>query len=81
MRSGCTISMLPESRTKERNLGIAGLEQDFSRFDSSKLAARTNPIDLCRRQIREHLCVGIKRAMYWPGRHSFLQKTNRIEKP
>jgi hypothetical protein len=65
---------------KERNLGVARTEQDLARFNSSKLAPRTDPIDLCRRQIREHLCASIERAMYGPGRHSFLQETNRIEK-
>jgi hypothetical protein len=64
---------------KERNLGVAGTEQDIARFNSSKLAARTDPIDLCRRQSRE--CASIERAMCGPGRHSFLQETNRIEKP
>jgi len=41
---------------KERNSSIARAEQDFSRFDSSQLAARTDAFDLRWRQVG-NICV------------------------
>jgi len=43
-------------QNKERNSSIARAEQDFSRFDSSQLAARTDAFDLRWRQVG-NICV------------------------